>query len=640
MEFRKRWMGLLLAAALGISCLAGCSQPAAGTTDAAGTNESTAAVANDAAGADESTAAATSAAAEGEGMFTPGTYEGEGKGNNGPIKVSVTFTADSIEKVEIVEHGESAGISDAAIERIPQAIVENQSLAVDTVSAATNSSKGIIEAVSACVTAAGADPQALMQKTQDTKEATERDENCGILVIGAGGAGLTAALSAIQSGAGDVVVIEKQAMFAGASSVAGGLAGGCSKLQRSFGITEDTPEQIFADLMKGGQANQEDLVRLWAGEMGPTLDWLIENGVPIESQFSNFPEHTYQRSFMVTGGSGEMLKVLAEDVKAAGGRIDMETKATALLTEDGAVTGAVAEDAQGNTVRYHAEKVVLATGGFGANTDMLSEDLSVALFYGVASSTGEGILMAQEAGAELCFMDYAKMYPTGIQVEENYARVATVHTALTTQTSGAILVNREGERVLNENLDFVSIKNATKEQTDHLLFLVMDQNAYDIWSQSANDSPSPSGRFTFEEQEAWFEADGVPIFTRSEDIVEAAKAAGIDGEALKATVAEWNQMVKDGKDSRFGREELTALEEGGAWYIIEEKLRFATTLGGVTINTGFEVLNGEGNAILGLYAAGECVGGAHGYESMPTCMLSWAVTSGKLAGAAVAEVVK
>ena len=629
----KRWTGLLLAAALGISCLAGCSQPAAGTSEAAA-GESTAATQ-----APATSAAPETTAAESEGIFTPGAYEAEGKGNNGPIKVSVTFTADSIEKVEIVEHGETAGISDAAIERIPQAIVENQSLAVDTVSGATNSSKGILEAVAACVTAAGADPQALMQEAQGTKEAQERDEECAILVIGAGGAGLTAALSAIQAGAQDVVVIEKQAMFAGASSVAGGLAGGCSELQRSFGITEDTPEQIFEDIMKGGQANQEDLVRLWAGEMGTTLDWLIENGVPIESQFSNFPEHTHQRSFMVTGGSGEMLKVLAEDVKAAGGRIDMETEATALLTENGAVTGAVAKDAQGNTVRYHADSVILASGGFGANTDMLSDDLSVALFYGVASSTGEGIRMAQEAGAELCFMDYAKMYPTGIQVEKNYARVATVHTALTTQTSGAILVNREGERVLNENLDFVSIKNATKEQTDHLLFLVMDKNAYDIWSQSANDSPSPSGRFTFEEQEAWFEADGVPIFTRSGDIAEAAEAAGIDAEALKATVEEWNQMVKDGKDSRFGREELTALEDG-AWYIIEQKLRFATTLGGVTINTGFEVLDGEGNAIPGLYAAGECVGGAHGYESMPTCMLSWAVTSGKLAGAAVAAVVK
>lgn len=624
-RLKRAWEGYFLATALSISCMAGCSSPAAETSSPEATTVAA------------TQAPETEAKAEGGGIFTPGTYEGEGSGNNGPIKVSVTFTADAIEKVEIVEHGETAGLSDPALERIPQAIVDSQSLAVDTVSGATNSSKGILEAVSACVAAAGANPEDLMKEVKTAGEAQVRDEECGIVVIGAGGAGLTAALSAIQAGAKDVVVIEKQAMFAGASSVAGGLAGGCSKLQHSFGITEDTPEQIFADIMKGGEANQEDLVRIWSEEMGPTLDWLIENGVPIESQFSNFPEHTYQRSYMVTGGSGEMLKVLAEDVKAAGGRIDMETEAIELLKDKDAVTGVVAQDKDGNTVRYHADKVLLASGGFGANTDMLSDDLSVALFYGVGSSTGEGILMAQGAGAQLCFMDYAKMYPTGIQVDDNYARVATVHTALTTQTSGAILVNKEGKRVLNENLDFVSIKNATKKQTDHIVFLVMDQNAYDIWSKSANDSPSPSGRFTYEEQEKWFEADGVPIFTRSEDIAEAAKAAGIDGEALKATVEEWNKMAAAGKDSQFEREQLFPLEEGGTYYIIEQKLRFATTLGGVTVNAGFEVLDADGQAIPGLYAAGECVGGAHGYESMPTCMLSWAVTSGKLAGAEAAK---
>ncbi len=625
---RNRWTALLLTAALGASCLAGCSGSATETSQA-----------------EETTTAATTQAPETEaeteavsdGILTPGTYEGEGTGNNGPIKVSVTFTADAIEKVEIIEHGETAGLSDPALERIPKAIVDEQSLAVDTVSGATNSSKGILEAVSACVTAAGADPKDLMKETGTAKAAEERDEDCGIVIIGAGGAGLTAALAAIQAGAKDVVVLEKQAAFAGASSVAGGLAGGCSELQRSFGITEDTPEQIFADIMKGGEANQEDLVKVWSEQMGPTLDWLIENKVPIDSQFSNFPEHTYQRSFQVTGGSSEMLKVLAEDIEAAGGRIDMETTATALLKEGDAVTGVEAKDKDGNTVRYHADKVILASGGFGANPDMLSDELSIALFYGVGSSTGEGIMMAKDAGAKLCFMDYAKMYPTGIQVDDNYARVATVHTALTTQTSGAILVNKEGKRVLNENLDFVSIKNATKEQTDHVLFLVMDQNAYDIWSKSANDSPSPSGRFTYEEQEAWFDADGVPIFTRSEDITEAAKAAGIDGDALKATVEEWNKMVADGKDSQFDREQLFPLEEGGTYYIIEEKLRFATTLGGVTINADFEVLDENDKAIPGLYAAGECVGGPHGYESMPTCMLSWAVTSGKLVGEAVAK---
>lgn len=600
---KKRLSALFLTMAMALCCLTGCGGETAKTPE--------------------------------EGKFTPGTYEGVGKGNNGEVKVSVTFSADAITDIKITDHQETPGLSDPAIERIPAAIKDNQSLAVDAVSGATNTSKAILEAVTACVTAAGADPSDFMTPVEKEGQTTI-DETCDVLIIGAGGAGLTAALSALQNGAKDVIVIEKQATFGNATAVAGGLAGGCSELQKSFGITEDSPEQIYADIMKGGEnANQEDLVKVWSENMGSTLDWLIANGVPITQQFSNFPEHTYQRSYQVDGGSSVMLTVLAEDIKKAGGQIHMETKAESLITENGAVTGVVASTASG-TVNYHAGKVILASGGFGANPEMLSDDLSVALFYGAASSTGEGIRMAEDAGAQLCFMDYAKMYPTGIQVEENYARVATVHTALTTQTTGAILVNKEGKRVLNENLDFVSIKNATKEQTDHILFLVMDQAAYDVWSKSANDSSSPSGRFTYEEQENWFNSDAAfPIFSRSTDLKEAAQKAGIDGDALVTTVKEWNAAVKAGKDS-LGREQLLPLAEDGTYYIIEEKLRFATTLGGVKINDGFEVLDANNQPIPGFYAAGECVGGAHGHESMPTCMLSWAVTSGKLCGAIVA----
>ncbi len=604
----KKLTSLFLSAALMLGCLMGCGGQGDSTpTPAAG------------------------------GPFTAGTYEGEGQGNNGPVKVSVTFTADAITEVKVTEHGETQGLCEAPIERIPAAVMEGQTLAVDAVSGATNTSRAILEAVAACITAAGADPADFQTPAGNGDAAEVIDVDCNILVVGAGGAGLTAALSAIQNGAEDVIVIEKQAVFGSASAVAGGLAGGCSELQKSFGITEDSPEQIYADIMKGGHINREDLVKLWSENMGSTLDWLIENKVPITQQFSNFPEHTYQRSYHVDGGSGVMLEVLSQDVKDAGGQIHMETKAQSFLTDNGAVTGVVATDAKGNTVNYHANKVILASGGFGANPDMLTDGVSIALFYGAASSTGEGIKMAEDIGAQLSYMDYAKMYPTGIQVEDNYARVATVHTALTTQTTGAILVNKEGQRVLDENLDFVSIKEATKQQTDHIIYLVMDQAAYDVWSKSANDSASPSGRFTYEEQENWFNSDAAyPIFSRDTDLAKAAEGAGIDGEALVQTVKDWNSMVAAGKDTQFGRDELAPLAEGGTYYIIEQKLRFATTLGGVTINTNFEVLDNDNNVIPGLYAAGECVGGAHGDESMPTCMLSWAVTSGKLAGAVVA----
>ena len=321
----------------------------------------------------------------------------------------------------------------------------------------------------------------------------------------------------------------------------------------------------------------------------------------------------------------------------------METEAKSLLMDGETVVGAVAEDGDGNTVNIKAEKTILATGGYGNNPEMLSEALDNVLFYGAASSTGEGINMAKEIGAKLQFMDYVKMYPQGIEVAPGQGRVATVHSMLTTQQTGAIYVNKEGKRVIDENLDFVSIKNATKEQTDKIIYLVMDQEAYDKWSVLAHgdENSSAAGRFTFEEQEKWFNTpDGTPIFRRGDNIEKVAESAGIDGASLKSTIDNWNQMVAAGNDSEFGREELYSLDTEGTVYIIEHKLRFATSLGGLNINENFEVLNTNDEVIPGLYAAGEMIGGVHGYESMPTCMLSWAVTSGRLAGETVAETLK
>jgi len=437
-----------------------------------------------------------------------------------------------------------------------------------------------------------------------------------------------------------VILIDKLATFAGASSIAGGLAAGDSDLQRSFGITGDNPEKIFLDIMKGGgYANDARLTWIFAESMGKVGDWLVkEMGVPIKTRFSNFPEHRVQRSFSVTGGSVNMLKILAEKFTAAGGTLLMETAAESFLMDGPAVAGVLARDTEGNAVRIRAKKTILATGGFGNNPDMLSKSLSIALFYGASASTGEGILMAKDIGARLQFMDYAKMYPQGVEVKPGFARVATVHDMLTTQATGAIYVNKDGKRVINENLDFVSIKNATKEQKDHILFLVMDQKAWDKWSVLANGSESPAGRFTFEEQEKWFNTfDGVPIFRRGTEISEVARSAGINGSALKETIARWNRMAAAGKDEDFGRTQLFPFSTDGKIYIVEQKLRFATTLGGVRVNESFEVEHVDGGTIPGLYAAGECVGGVHGYESMPTCMLSWAVTSGKLAGDSVAK---
>lgn len=624
MKQRVRILSLLLAVCL-LLTIAGCAEQA--PVQATG----------------QPAASSTEPAAAG-GKYTPGTYEGEGQGNNGPVKVSVAFDADSIVSVTVTGHSETAGISDPAIERIPSKIISGQTLNVDTVSGATNTSKAILEAVKSCVEQADGDVEALQNSAAPGTATGGQtiEKQADVLIIGGGAAGLTAANAALEQGAKNVILIEKMASLGGASALAGGLAGGCSELQKSYGL-KDSPALIYEDIMRGGNnTNDATLVKLWSEQMGPVFDWLVNTmKVPIQDQFSNFPEHTVQRSYVVTGGTGVMIQVLGENFEKTGGQILLETKATELKMDGNTVIGVLAEDADGNTVDITAKATVLASGGFGNNPDMLSDQLSIALFYGAASSTGEGIKMAESIGAKLSFMDFAKMYPQGIEVSPGSARVATVHSMTATQKTGAIYVNKEGKRVIDENLDFVSIKNKTKEQTDHILFLVLDQAGFDMWSQLANDSASSAGRFTFEEQETWFNTEGgTPVFRRGTDLAQVAAAAGIDGAALKQTIDAWNADVKAGKDTEFGREELFPFATDGTYYIIEQKLRFATTLGGVTVNENLEVLDASGQPIPGFYAAGECVGGVHGEESMPTCMLSWAVTSGTLVGGIVASNVK
>ncbi len=575
--------------------------------------------------------------------YTAGTYVAESQGNNGPIKVEVTFSDNAIEKITVLEHEETKGLSDPVFERVPAKVVEGQTLKVDVITGATKTSNGLLQAIASCVELAGGDVLALqtvdpINNVGNVAQTIEKETD--LLIIGAGGAGLTTANAALQNGVKNVIVLEKLASFANATAVAGGLAGGDSDLQRSFGLIDDSSEKIYNDLMKGGgYTNDEKLVRIWSKAMGPTVDWLINDmDVKIENQFSNFPEHSVQRSFYVTGGSGEMLKTLASKFTTAGGELLMETEAENLIVENGNVVGAVAKDIDGNIINIRAKKTVMATGGFGNNPEMLSDALSGVLFYGAVSSTGEGIKMAEAIGAKLKFMDYVKMYPQGIEIEPGRGRVASVHSMNTTQNTGAIYVNKEGKRIINENLDFVAIKNATKEQTDNIIYLVMDQEAWNNWSTKADSDTSAAGRLSYEEQEKWFNTPGgTPIFRRGNDIEQVAAEAGIDGKNLKETIENWNNMVINGEDAEFGRKELYPLATDDVYYIVEQKLRFATTLGGISITEDFQVLNNEGNTIPGLYAVGECVGGVHGNESMPTCMLSWAVTSGKLAGEKIAQ---
>lgn len=585
--------------------------------------------------------------------YTAGVYTAQANGNNGPVTVEVEVSDAEILSVKVTEHAETAGLSDTPIERIPAKIVEGQTLAVDTVSGATNTSNAILKAAEDALAQAGADIEALkavQEKDETAGETAERHVQA--LVIGAGGSGLAAAITLQEQGI-ETLVVDKMANAGGATALTGALInGGCSKQQDERGVTDDVQTMFMDAMVYGSFQNDARMTWLMVNNTGDSVDWLHDTvGVEFEEAINHFPEHTNDRAFYPKGKQpGYLTGTMEQHYLSNGGELLLETRAQHLLTEDGRVIGASCSTADG-TLNIYADVTLLATGGYGASVALRPADQMGTLFYGASASTGDGIIMAEEVGAMTHYMQYLKSYPQGIEKPldggnitadgttfRGNAYISPLASQAVTLNDGAIYVNVEGERCMNENMDFVSIKKVTQKQTDMTVYLVMDQKGYDNWMGMME----VSAGLTPEIVAPWLDADdGKPVFRKGATVEEAAAKAGIDAEKLSATVAHFNEMVASGKDDDFGRAEMSVgLDSDGPIYIVEQRLRMATSLGGLKTSTSFEVYDENEQAIDGLYACGEVIGGVHGDESMPSNCVAWAVTSGRLAAKAAADAVK
>lgn len=585
--------------------------------------------------------------------YTAGVYTAQANGNNGPVTVEVEVSDAEILSVKVTEHAETAGLSDTPIERIPAKIVEGQTLAVDTVSGATNTSNAILKAAEDALAQAGADIEALkavQEKDETAGETAERHVQA--LVIGAGGSGLAAAITLQERGI-ETLVVDKMANAGGATALTGALInGGCSKQQAERGVTDDVQTMFMDAMVYGSFQNDARMTWLMVNNTGDSVDWLHDTvGVEFEEAINHFPEHTNDRAFYPKGKlPGYLTGTMEQHYLSNGGELLLETRAQHLLTEDGRVIGASCSTADG-TLNIYADVTLLATGGYGASVALRPADQMGTLFYGASSSTGDGIIMAEEVGAMTHYMQYLKSYPQGIEKPldggnitadgttfRGNAYISPLASQAVTLNDGAIYVNVEGERCMNENMDFVSIKKVTQKQTDMTVYLVMDQKGYDKWMGMME----VSAGLTPEIVAPWLDADdGKPVFRKGATVEEAAAKAGIDAEKLSATVAHFNEMVASGKDDDFGRAEMSVgLDSDGPIYIVEQRLRMATSLGGLKTSTSFEVYDENEQVIDGLYACGEVIGGVHGDESMPSNCVAWAVTSGRLAAKAAADAVK
>lgn len=566
--------------------------------------------------------------------FNPGTYTAVAKGNGGDVPVAVTFTANAIQKVEIGQNKETPGIGSVAIDNLPKSIVAKQSLGVEGVAGASITSKAILTAVAACVKQAGGNVDELSKVQQKQAIAPAQTLNADIAIVGAGAAGQTAAIRASELGK-KVILLEKMPFAGGAAAVNGGtvvIQG--SKIQKDAGIKDDSPAIMTDDYIKNGHnLNDRKMLSLYVNNVGSMVDWATTYaGMKLNTKagFTNEAEHSKPRVMRWVDGAQGATRNFKAAVEKSGTKVLLGTPAKELIVKDGKVVGVKAQATDGTQYTINAPAVILTTGGFGANKDMLTGSLKNALYYGVKSSNGDGHRMAMAIGAKTQMMDLVKIYPNGMEVAPGIAKSTIWSNKAAFEDNSGIMVNKAGKRVISELDTNHNIKNEEVKQGGKL-FILLDEPSYQAFLTKLNITGVSK-----EDMDKWLAQDGkgYPIVVKADSIEAVAKKAGVDGAELAKTVAKYNGFVQSGKDVDFGRPAKFMKKQvaaSGPYYIVEQQPRFATTMGGVVTNDKLNVVDKNNRPISGLFAAGELVGGAMGDDSPPGGNMAWAMTSGKLA---------
>ena len=528
-------------------------------------------------------------------LFTPGTYSGEAQGIFVPVKVMVRVSENEIQTVLIDATGETPSLGGIAAEKLAMSIMKAQTPNVDAVSGATVTSKAIIAAATQALEKAGADISVLDKNRKDKGSGgakAEKSIDTEVVIIGAGGAGMTAAIMLKQAGT-DFVILEKMPYLGGNTTKA---TGGMNASETHYQKEQDIPDSnalFAADTMKGGHAlNDSSLVAVMANNSADAIDWLDTIGAELP-KISFSGGATVKRIHAPADGSGVgefLVNRFSAKLTELGVDVMLETAATELITDaEGKLTGVKAESPD-TAYTINAKAVILATGGFGANEEMYTTyrpDLKGTVTTNAPGATGDGIVMAQALGADLVDIEQIQLHPT---VEQTTSILITE----SVRGDGAILVNQSGVRFTNELLTRDAVSKAELAQEGSYAYVVFDQNLRD--HLKAIEKYVKSG-----------------ITMQADTIEGLAEQLNIDPATLAKTLADWNEIVKNQNDTEFGR--TTGMDNDLStppYYAIKIAPGIHHTMGGVKIDTAAEVINTEGKAIPGLFAAGEVCGGVHG----------------------------
>lgn len=540
--------------------------------------------------------------------------QGEGTGKYGPFKVEVTLENSEIKNINVIESSES-GFTAPVIQQLTKEIIDSNSVEVDVVTGATLTSFALKNAVSDAVKKSGATLTAKEVKVEAEKV---EDLTTDIVIIGAGGAGLTAAIEAKNAGA-NVIVVEKNAFMGGNTNYAtGGMNAAGTKYQAEKGI-QDSPELYYADTMKGGKnLNNPDLLKMLTEKSADTLYWLESLGADLHEVGASGGQ-SVNRIHKGPGGmpvGTHLMSVFTDQINKLGIEVKLNTKAVEILADGNKVTGIKVENKDGNTYNINAKAVVLASGGFGANSELVEKYKPSLKGFGTTNApgaTGDALALVEKLDVSLTDIDQIQTHPTVVpRVNEMITEGM--------RGDGAILVNHEALRFINELETRDVVSKAILEQNGATAFLVIDNQVY-------------SKASTYEK----YLKQG--FLKEAQTLAELAEIMKVDAATLEATVAKYNEAVKAKSDAEFGRTSLEVELITAPYYTVEVSPAIHHTMGGVTINTEAQVLNNSGEAVEGLFAAGEVTGGVHGGNRIGGNAVTDITVFGRIAGASAAAFV-
>lgn len=559
-----------------------------------------------------------------------GVYDGKSHGHNGDILVEVELDEGQIKSIDLIEHEESPVVSDIAIKDIPESIVKNQSINVDSISGATVTSKAIISAVTDALEKSNINLDNFKKEIkEENKEKENKEIDTDVIVVGGGGAGLAAAVSAHQNGA-KVILLEKMPQLGGNTVLSGGAFNAVDPERQEKQNIEDSIEKHFEQTYEGGdKKGNKELIKTLVEEAYPSIQWLEDLGMKFEDEVFTVLGGLWPRAHKPSDPLGTGFVYTYRDYIENNDNIEIlyNTEATELISENDSIIGVLAEGPDAKYTINSNNGVVIATGGFSQNVELrdkhnkLWPKLTDLKSTNHPGATGDGLILAEKVGANLINLEDIQLLPMGDP------QTGSLSGNIEQGVENRIFVNKDGNRFIDEGERRDVMTKGLMEQEDSMMWIIVDKHSY----------PDEDTTNNFNETMTELLEQGRAF--KGETIEELAKEIDVDPDNLRKSIDNFNKAVDDGKDE-FGRTLFDQKLDKGPFYAAKRVPTVHHTMGGIEINEKAQVLNKNGDVIKGLFAAGEVTGGIHGTNRLGGNALADITVFGKIAGENAALSVK